>query len=84
MALGALAAIRGHGLRLGSDIDVVAYDDIEWLAHFDPPISVIAQDAGAVGRCAVELLMAVINGDDPESIVLPTTFIDRSSGRRRD
>ena len=84
MALGALAAIRAHGLRLGTDVEVVAFDDIEWLAHFDPPISVIAQDAGTVGRCAVALLMSVINGDEPESVVLPTRFIDRSTGRRRE
>lgn len=82
MALGALAAVRTRGLRLGSDIEVVAFDDIEYLAHFDPPVSVIAQDAGAVGHCAVELLMSVINGDEPESVVLPTRFIDRSQGRR--
>jgi LacI family transcriptional regulator len=77
MALGALAAIRSRGLRIGSDIEVVAFDDIEWLAHYDPPISVIAQDTDAVGRCAVELLMRVINGEEPESIVLTTRFIDR-------
>lgn len=77
MALGALAAIRSRGLRIGSDIDVIAFDDIEWLAHYDPPISVIAQDADAVGRCAVELLMQVLNGEEPESIVLPTRFVDR-------
>jgi LacI family transcriptional regulator len=77
MALGALAAIRSRGLRIGADIEVVAFDDIEWLAHYDPPISVIAQDAGAVGRYAVELLLQVINGDEPESVVLPTRFIDR-------
>jgi LacI family transcriptional regulator len=77
MALGALAAIRSRGLRIGSDIEVIAFDDIEWLAHHDPPISVIAQDTDAVGRCAVELLMQVINGEEPESIVLPTRFIDR-------
>lgn len=77
MALGALAAIRSRGLRIGSDIDVIAFDDIEWLAHYDPPISVIAQDADAVGRCAVELLMQVLNGDNPESVVLPTRFVDR-------
>ena len=77
MALGALAAIRSRGLRIGSDIDVIAFDDIEWLAHYDPPISVIAQDADAVGRCAVELLMQVLNGETPESIVLPTRFVDR-------
>ena len=84
MALGALAAIRAHGLRLGTDVEVVAFDDIEWLAHFDPPISVIAQDAGTVGRCAVELLMSVINGDEAVSVVLRTRFIDRSTGRRRE
>ena len=77
MALGALAAIRSRGLSIGTDIEVVAFDDIEWLAHYDPPISVIAQDAGAVGRSAVELLLEVINGDEPESVVLPTRFIDR-------
>lgn len=77
MALGALAAIRSRGLRIGSDIEVIAFDDIEWLAHYDPPISVIAQDTDAVGRCAVELLMRVINGEKPESIVLTTRFIDR-------
>jgi LacI family transcriptional regulator len=77
MALGALAAIRRHGLRIGTDIEVVAFDDIEWLAHYDPPISVIAQDAGEVGRCAVELLLRVIGGETTESIVLPTKFVDR-------
>jgi LacI family transcriptional regulator len=77
MALGALAAIRSRGLRIGSDIEVIAFDDIEWLAHYDPPISVIAQDTDAVGRCAVELLMQVINGEKPESIVLSTRFIER-------
>jgi LacI family transcriptional regulator len=77
MALGALAAIRSRGLRIGADIEVVAFDDIEWLAHYDPPISVIAQDAGVVGRFAVELLLQVINGNKPESVVLPTRFINR-------
>jgi LacI family transcriptional regulator, galactose operon repressor len=81
IALGALAAIRRHGLRIGTDIEVVAFDDIEWLAHFDPPISVIAQDAHEVGRRAVELLLRVIDGDKPESIALPTTFVDRSTLR---
>jgi LacI family transcriptional regulator len=76
MALGALAAIRSRGLRIGSDIEVIAFDDIEWLAHYDPPIPVIAQDADAVGRRAVELLMRVINGESPQSVVLPTRFIE--------
>jgi LacI family transcriptional regulator, galactose operon repressor len=82
MAEGALTTIRRQGLRIGTDVEVIAFDDIEWFAHMDPPISVIAQDAGAVGRRAVELLLRVIAGEEPESVVLPTRFIDRSGGRR--
>jgi LacI family transcriptional regulator len=78
MAEGALTTIRRQGLRVGSDVEVIAFDDIEWFAHMDPPVSVIAQDAGAVGRRAVELLLRVIAGELPESVVLPTRFIDRS------
>jgi len=78
MAEGALTTIRGQSLRVGADVEVVAFDDIEWFAHMNPPISVIAQDAGDVGRRAIELLLRVIAGEEPESVVLPTTFIDRS------
>ena len=80
MAEGALTTVRRQGLRVGTDIEIVAFDDIEWFEHMDPPISVIAQDAGVVGRCAVELLLRVIGGDAPESVLLPTKFIDRSGG----
>ena len=77
MAEGALMTVRKQGLRVGTDVEIVAFDDIEWFEHMDPPISVIAQDAGVVGRCAVELLLGVIGGDTPESVLLPTKFIDR-------
>jgi LacI family transcriptional regulator len=82
MAEGALTTIRRQGLRVGADVEVIAFDDIEWFEHMDPPISVIAQDAGSVGRCAVELLLRVIAGDEPESVILPTKFIDRSGAGR--
>jgi LacI family transcriptional regulator len=82
MAEGALTTIRRQGLRVGADVEVIAFDDIEWFAHMDPPISVIAQDAGAVGRRAVELLLRVIAGGVPESVVLPTKFINRSGAHR--
>ena len=81
MAEGALSTVRRQGLRIGTDVEVIAVDDIEWFAHMDPPISVVAQDAGAVGHHAIELLLRVIAGEEPESVVLPTKFIDRSGTR---
>lgn len=79
MAVGALSAVRRHGLTIGADIDLVAFDDIEWFSYLNPPLSVIAHDPGAIGRCAVQLLLQVIAGEKPQSIVLPTRFVDRAS-----
>jgi len=79
MAVGALTAIRRHHLTFGTDVELVAFDDLEWFAHVNPPLSAIAHDPGAIGSCAVELLLQVINGETPQSILLPTRFIDRSA-----
>jgi LacI family transcriptional regulator len=78
MAVGALAAVRSHGLTIGADIDLIAFDDTEWFPFLDPPMSVIAHDPGAIGRHAVALLLQVIGGNTPESVVLPTKFVDRT------
>ncbi|MGV9801533.1 LacI family DNA-binding transcriptional regulator [Mycobacterium sp. NPDC003449] len=82
MAVGALTAIRRHHLHSGCDIELIAFDDIDWFAHVDPPLSVIAHDPGAIGRHAVSLLLEVIKGDAPRSVLLPTRWVDRSSERR--
>jgi LacI family transcriptional regulator len=78
MAVGALAAVRSHGLTIGTDIELIAFDDTEWFPFLDPPMSVIAHDPGAIGRHAVALLLKVIGGTAPESVVLPTKFVDRT------
>ncbi|WP_211302694.1 LacI family DNA-binding transcriptional regulator [Allonocardiopsis opalescens] len=79
MAIGALTALRRRRVRIGTDVDLVAFDDVEWLSELDPPLSVVAQDAAAMGRAAVRLLFDVIGGRTPESVVLPTRLIVRRS-----
>ncbi|MFE5667454.1 LacI family DNA-binding transcriptional regulator [Streptomyces niveus] len=85
MAVGALGALRRRGLRIGSDVDLVAFDDIEWFSELDPPLTVVSHDAQAMGSTAMRLLLDVIEGRTPESVVLPTRLIVRESsgGARR-
>lgn len=85
MAVGALGALRRRGLRIGSDIDLVAFDDIEWFSELDPPLTVVSHDAQAMGSTAMRLLLDVIEGRTPESVVLPTRLVVRESsgGARR-
>ncbi|MEV7289600.1 LacI family DNA-binding transcriptional regulator [Streptomyces sp. NPDC093252] len=79
MALGALDAVRARGLRVPDDIGLVAFDDIRWFVHTDPPITSIAQPTGALGRAAVRALVEVIEGRRPASVTLPARLIVRRS-----
>ena len=81
MALGAMKAIRNHGLKLPRDLALVVFDDVEWSEATDVPLTVVAQPAYEMGRCAAELLIRRLGepGAQPEVIRLPTRFVHRGS-----
>lgn len=57
MTIGALRAIRERGLRCPEDISIVGYDDFEWMALFDPPVTTVAQQPYRMGYQAAEVLI---------------------------
>jgi len=65
MALGALAAIRARGLVPGTDISVIGYDGLSFGAHANPPLSTMAQPQAHAGRRLGDMLLSIIDGDDP-------------------
>ncbi|MFE9533533.1 LacI family DNA-binding transcriptional regulator [Streptomyces sp. NPDC006691] len=79
MTLGALDALRAHGLRIGADIALAAFDDIPWFVHTDPPVTAIAQPTGELGRAAVHALAGLIGGGAPPSVTLPARLVVRRS-----
>ena len=79
MAVGALAVVHRLGLRLGVDIALVTFDDIEWFSLLDPPLSVVSHSVEDMGRIAVELLVDVIKGGRPQSVRQPSELIIRES-----
>jgi LacI family transcriptional regulator len=79
MAVGAIAILNRLGLRIGVDIALVAFDDIEWFSLLEPALSVVAHSVEDMGRVAVDLLLDVIAGNHPESVRLPSELIVRAS-----
>ncbi len=78
--IGCLRALVKRGLRPGADLALVTCDDVPLAELFTPPIAIIARDNFATGRIAAELLLRRFNGpDEPETVVLPTTFVPRAS-----
>jgi DNA-binding LacI/PurR family transcriptional regulator len=86
MALGAMRALREHGLRVPEDVSVVGFDDIPEAAYFEPPLTTVRQNFAALGEQSVQYLVDLI--DHPETPlhqrVLYPQLIERQSTRRLD
>nr|WP_233255549.1 LacI family DNA-binding transcriptional regulator [Naasia lichenicola] len=80
MALGLMHAVRDAGLDCPRDVSIVGFDDIPEARHFSPPLTTVRQDFPELGRRAVALLLAQLDGSEdyretivPELIVRGTT-----------
>lgn len=86
LAVGALTAAREKGLRVPEDISVAGFDDIDFAAFSDPPLTTVRVPASQMGEMAVEVLMKMIESSSGEvrQISLDTELIVRGSCRRLD
>jgi LacI family transcriptional regulator len=81
LTIGLMRAIADRGLAVPGDVAVAAFDDFEWADLFAPRLTVVAQPTEALGRTAVELLLARIEDParPPRTIRLPSSFVCRDS-----
>jgi DNA-binding LacI/PurR family transcriptional regulator len=89
LALGAIRAVRRHGMRVPDDISVVGYDDSVFMTCTDPPLTTIRQPIEAMGQAVVALLVSEIAGNpvpadellfEPELVVRGSTGAAPTSG----
>jgi len=81
LALGALAAVHQHGLRVPEDLAVVGYDDIPIAAYAVPPLTTVRTPATEQGRLAGEMVLDLIEGQPVPNprLLLDTELIVRDS-----
>ncbi|PZR53693.1 LacI family transcriptional regulator [Xylanimonas oleitrophica] len=83
MALGAMRAVRGRGLRVPDDVSIVGYDDSPLMAFTDPPLTTVRQPVLSLCRAAVSMLLAEIRGERAprsELLVEPELVVRGSTG----
>ena len=82
LALGALEALRDHGLECPIDVSVTGFNDIPLLDHITPGLTTVRILKFEVGRFAAELLVRLMSEPEtqvPSSTVLPVELIERDS-----
>ena len=79
MAAGALAVLREAGRSVPGDVAVGGFDDSGLAATLDPPLTTMRQPFERISAEMVRLLLAVVDGQEPATITLPTSLVVRSS-----
>lgn len=81
LALGAFQAAQEAGLRVGVDLSVLGFDDVQLAQESRPALTTVRVGRSEIGETAARLLFERIDGkrDYPLRVVVPTTLIVRDS-----
>jgi len=86
LALGALTAAKQRGLRVPEDISIAGFDDIEFSAYSDPPLTTLRSPAYEMGQMAVKFMAEMVRGKaevrqyrfEPELVIRKSCAAPRS------
>src|SRR5580698_1866423 len=81
MAAGALQALKAAGRAVPGDVAVVGFDDHAIARHIDPPLTTVAQPIKQFGWEMAKMLVSLIDGEQPGSLILPTRLVVRESSK---
>lgn len=79
MAISALRVLTEAGLRVPADVALTGFDDYHAARHTTPPLTTVRQSIQSWGREMARMLLAVIDGEQPSPLILPTKLIVRDS-----
>lgn len=81
MTIGCIQYLTEQGIRIGKDISLIGFDDIEVLRIVNFGLSVVHRSETEMGKIAMEMLVRRMKDPDgkKEKVVLPTEIILRGS-----
>jgi len=82
-AIGAIQAMKEHGIHVPQDVSVVGFDDVREASFYSPALTTVRQPLRKMGELAAETVVNQIEGKDglPFSIkVEPELVIRQSTG----
>lgn len=79
MAIGAINGAQGMGCHIPEHLSVIGYDDLPRARDFHPPLTTINHQLSAWGGRAMAMLLQVMQGETPESVIIAPKLIVRGS-----
>ncbi|MFJ1750426.1 LacI family DNA-binding transcriptional regulator [Streptomyces sp. NPDC088116] len=79
LAAGACKAVRRLGLRVPEDLSVTGFDDLALATAVEPELTTVRLPAERIGERGMSALLAVLDGQRPETGDLPVRLVVRAS-----
>jgi DNA-binding LacI/PurR family transcriptional regulator len=79
IAIGAIRALKEHGLDVPEDVAIVGFDDIPAASLAHPPLTTVQQDYRRAGEVLVDALLKQIRHQKTDTAALPAKLIVRKS-----
>jgi len=81
MAIGAIAAVHQHGVRMPEDVAVAGFDGIHVGRYTQPALTTFVQPVAALAQRAAELLVDAIDRRDTQPVRRPGPTVIQLPGR---
>lgn len=83
MAIGAAKAIRERGLKIPEDISILGFDDIDYAAYYNPPLTTVHQPVDRIAQAAAEIMIGILDEHEAhQHVVFETNLVIRESVKR--
>jgi LacI family xylobiose transport system transcriptional regulator len=81
IAIGAMQAVQAYGLRIGSDMAITGFDDMNLVRFLNPPLTSVRQPIWEVGQKITSMLLDRVVGKEPSEsqVLLAPELIVRAS-----
>jgi DNA-binding LacI/PurR family transcriptional regulator len=81
LALGVLQGLRLRGMRVPEDVAVTGFNDFDFAAFVDPPLTTVRTPGYLIGQLGAQRLLSMIEGRqiDAEHLVLTPELVVRGS-----
>jgi DNA-binding LacI/PurR family transcriptional regulator len=79
VAVGAAETLLSQGHHIPEDISIVGFGNILLSHHFRVPLTTVRQPKFHLGEAAVDLLLQLMKGQNPEPRRMPAELVIRAS-----
>ncbi len=84
LVIGTLKACAQLGREIPKDLSMVSFDDHPFFEHLIPPVTAVSQPIEELGKTAVDILFALMDGAEPQeknTVLPPKLMVRESCGR---